>query len=147
MKKKIWMKPDFDLEIFVPNHYIAACFLPGNNVKIVHSLKDEYNSSHYYLFADGGNGVWDGGYFEDAENTNWHSYGDDFISQPGDHDQGHPGHCLQIATIINPAVYALPKSDINATPKSFAYIQVTQTGQRYYLMNPLSSCGSGSSHS
>ena len=141
MNKKTWIKPNFELELFVPNHYIAGCtVLPGDKVKITHTIDKEVDLSSDYLFRDGLNGVWDGGHFD---GDNWIGNGDDVLEYtiPADHDHGHNDQCMVIETIQNPAYFSISKNNINGTPKSFARIKIAQThSQVYYLLNPLTSC-------
>ena len=100
MEKNIWMKPDFELELFVPNNYIAACCptatgqgIDGGVVvgNVAHQILSNLDDGSWNIWIDSnGNGVVDGGSFV---NGSWvaDEYGDQLISKsqvPADSNQG-----------------------------------------------------------
>lgn len=137
MEKTKWIKPDFELEVFVPNNYISACC-----VTIQHTIK-EVNLANYYIFVDNGNGVWDGGYFEGEGNDRVWNGPDQLIDYtPGDHDQGHSGHCMAFDYITYHALFVWQKDSegniIDGTKSSYSFVKISQTHkQDYYLRDPL----------
>ena len=123
MKMNIWMKPDFELELFVPNHYIAAC-CPNGGVKvgtIAHQYLKAIDIGSYYIWLDNGNGVLDGSF----ENGAW--VGDDVLLQENpaisDADQGIGNHKCHSYDMLDETVY-LVQSHMGGPVHSYYHVRV-----------------------
>ncbi|MGM9586147.1 MAG: hypothetical protein ACI3VA_01480 [Candidatus Limivicinus sp.] len=71
--KQVWEKPRIEVQKFIPNEYVAACYK-------INCTTPNGNSKYYYLYDDtNGNGVWDnsdellyGNWFGFTGCNSWH---------------------------------------------------------------------------